>query len=93
MGDTHSPASPLTWGITLVRVNSELIAGDRVAVLAPVLGLPLTYAHGSARTFGYLAGAAGLSVVLVYPAVNVLAIPLGSVKSTVTFQLARSVIS
>jgi len=49
----------LTWGITLERVNSELIAGDRVAVLAPVLGLPLTYAHGSARTFGYLAGAAG----------------------------------
>jgi predicted membrane-bound mannosyltransferase len=83
----------LTWGITLERVNSELIAGDRVAVLAPVLGLPLTYAHGSARTFGYLAGAAGLSMVLVYPAVNVLAIPLGSVKSTVTFQLARSVIS
>ena len=38
--------------------------------LALALGLPLTYSYGGARTFGYLAGAAGLSVVLVYLAVN-----------------------
>ena len=37
-------------------------------------GLPLTYSYGGARTFGYLAGAAGLSVVLIYLAVNLSAI-------------------
>jgi len=45
-----------------------------VAVLALMLGLPLTYAYGGARTFGYLAGSAGLSVVLIYLAVNLSAI-------------------
>ena len=45
-----------------------------VAVLTLVLGLPSTYADGGARTFGYLAGAGGLSVVLVYLAVNIAAI-------------------
>jgi amino acid transporter len=33
--------------------------------------LPLTVAYGGVRTFGYLGGAAGLAVVLVYTAVNV----------------------
>jgi L-asparagine transporter-like permease len=42
-----------------------------VAGLTLLLGLPLTYADGGARTFGYLAGAGGLSVVLVYLAVNI----------------------
>jgi amino acid transporter len=42
-----------------------------LAVLTLMLGLPLTYLYGGARTFGYLAGAAGLSVVLVYLAVNI----------------------
>jgi amino acid transporter len=45
-----------------------------VAMLTLVLGLPLTYADGGTRTFGYLAGAGGLSVVLVYLAVNIAAI-------------------
>jgi amino acid transporter len=36
-----------------------------------LLGLPLTYADGGSRTFGYLAGAAALSMVLIYLAVNV----------------------
>ena len=43
-------------------------------MLALVLGLPLTYAYSGARTFGYLAGAVGLSVVLIYLAVNLSAI-------------------
>ena len=42
-----------------------------VAVTTLLLGLPLTYADGGARTFGYLAGPCGLSVVLVYLAVNI----------------------
>jgi amino acid transporter len=36
-----------------------------------VLGLPLTYGYGGVRTFGYIAGAGGLAVVLVYLAVNI----------------------
>ena len=36
-----------------------------------LLGLPLTYAYGGARAFGYLAGAGGLAVVLVYLAGNI----------------------
>ena len=39
-----------------------------------MLGLPLTYTYGGARAFGYLAGGAGLSVVLIYLAVNVSAV-------------------
>jgi amino acid transporter len=38
------------------------------------LGLPLTYADGGPRTVRYLAGAAALSVVLIYLAVNIAAI-------------------
>ena len=45
-----------------------------VTGLALALGLPLTYSYGGARTFGYLAGAAGPSVVLqVLAAIGVLA--------------------
>jgi hypothetical protein len=46
------------------------VAFGCVTGLALALGLPLTYSYGGARTFGYLAGAAGLSVVLIYLAVN-----------------------
>ena len=45
-----------------------------VATLTLALGLPLTYAVGGVRTFGYLPEAGGLSVVLVYLAVNIAAI-------------------
>ena len=54
----------------LSRRRTPAVAIGCVAVLALALGLPLTYAYGGARTFGYLAGAAGLSVVLIYLAVN-----------------------
>ena len=42
-----------------------------MAAFALALGLPLTYGYGGARTFGYIAGAGGLAVVLVYLAVNI----------------------
>jgi amino acid transporter len=58
----------------LSRRQTPAVAIGSVAVLALGLGFPLTYAYGGARTFGYLAGAAGLSVVLVYLAVNLSAI-------------------
>jgi amino acid transporter len=40
-------------------------------VLTLVLGLPLTYTKDGGQTFGYLAGAAALSVVLIYLTVNI----------------------
>ena len=61
MGREHAlPAS-------LARLSSRhtpAVSIGCVAVLALALGLPLTYADGGARTFGYLAGAGGLSIVL-----------------------------
>ena len=60
-----------------------------VAMLALVLGLPLTYAYGGARTFGYLAGAGGLSVVLVYLAVNIAAIRAFRTEFRDEFRLGR----
>jgi amino acid transporter len=61
----------------LARLSSRQTPGVSigcVAILTLVLGLPLTYADGGTRTFRYLAGAGGLSVVLVYLAVNIAAI-------------------
>ena len=51
--------------------HTPAVAIGCVAVLTLLIGLPLTYAYGGARTFGYLAGAAGLSIVLIYLAVNI----------------------
>ena len=58
----------------LSRRHTPVVAIGCVAALALMLGLPLTYTYGGARAFGYLAGGAGLSVVLIYLAVNVSAI-------------------
>ena len=77
---------------SLARLSSRrtpVVAIGCVAVLALVLGLPLTYAYGGARTFGYLAGAAGLSVVLVYLAVNVSSIRAFRTKFRDEFRLWR----
>jgi amino acid transporter len=60
-----------------------------VAVLTLVLGLPLTYAYGGARTFAYLAGAGGLSVVLIYLAVNIAAIRAFRTEFRDEFRLGR----
>ena len=51
--------------------RTPVVAIGGVAGLTLALGLPLSYAVGGARTFGYLAGAAGLSLVLIYLAVNI----------------------
>ena len=60
-----------------------------VAALTLLLGLPLTYAYGGARTFGYLAGAGGLSVVLVYLAVNIATIRAFRTEFRDEFRLGR----
>jgi len=51
--------------------RTPVVAIGCLTVLALALGLPLTAAYGGVRTFGYLGGAAGLAVVLVYTAVNI----------------------
>jgi amino acid transporter len=58
----------------LSRRRTPTVAIGCAAVLALVLGLPLTYADGGPLTFRYLAGAGGLSIVLIYLAVNIAAI-------------------
>ena len=60
--------APLT---RLSRRHTPVAAIGCLAVLTLLLGLPLTYAYGGTRAFGYLAGAGGLAVVLVYLAGNI----------------------
>jgi amino acid transporter len=55
----------------LSRHQTPGLAIGCLAVLTLALGLPLTYAYGGTRTFGYLASAGGLPVVLVYLTVNI----------------------
>ena len=76
----------------LARVSSRhtpVVAIGCVAALTLVLGLPLTYAYGGTRTFGYLAGAGGLSIVLIYLAVNVAAIRAFRTEFRDEFRLGR----
>jgi amino acid transporter len=61
----------------------------QVAVLALVLGLPLTYADGGVQAFLYLFGAGGLSVVLLYLAVNVAVIRAFRTEFRTEFRLWR----
>jgi amino acid transporter len=58
----------------LSRRRTPVIAIGCAAATALALGFPLTYAYGGLRAFGYLAGAAALSIALIYLAVNVAAI-------------------
>jgi len=77
---------------SLARLSSRhtpTVSIGCVAVLTLVLGLPLTYLYGGARTFGYLAGAGGLSVVLIYLAVNVAAIRAFRTEFRDEFRLGR----
>ena len=58
----------------LSRRQTPVAAIGCAAGLALLLGLPLTYLTGGALAFSYLAGSAGLAVVLIYLALNVAAI-------------------
>jgi amino acid transporter len=69
--------------------RTPVVAIGCVAGLTLLLGLPLTYAYGGVSAFGYLAGAGGLSVVLVYLAVNVAAIRAFRTEFRGEFRLGR----
>ena len=69
--------------------RTPAVAIGCVAALTLVLGLPLTYAAGGARAFGYLAGAGGLSVVLIYLAVNIATIRAFRTEFRAEFRLWR----
>ncbi len=69
--------------------RTPIVAIGCVAVVTLLLGLPLTYAYGGARTFGYLAGIAGLAVVLIYMAVNLAVIRTFRTEFRDEFRLGR----
>jgi amino acid transporter len=73
----------------LSRRRTPIVAIGFLTVLALALGLPLTAAYGGARTFGYLGGAAGFAVVLVYTAVNIAVIRAFRTEFRQEFRLGR----
>ncbi|HEY6312669.1 MAG TPA: APC family permease [Streptosporangiaceae bacterium] len=73
----------------LSRRQTPAVAMGCLALLTLALGLPLTYAYGGTRTFGYLASAGGLPVVLVYLAVNLAVIRAFRTEFRDQFRLVR----
>ena len=73
----------------LSRRRTPVVAIGCVAGLTLLLGLPLTYGYGGVTAFGYLAGAGGLSVVLIYLAVNIAAIRAFRTEFRAEFRLGR----
>ncbi|HEY9241321.1 MAG TPA: APC family permease [Streptosporangiaceae bacterium] len=69
--------------------RTPVVAIGCVAVLGLLLGLPLTYLTGGAVAFGYLAGAGGLAVVLVYLALNIGAIRAFRTEFRAEFRFGR----
>jgi amino acid transporter len=73
----------------LSRRHTPVVAIGCVAMLTLVLGWPLTRAYGGARTFGYLAGSAGLAIVLIYFGVNISAIRAFRTSFRTEFRICR----
>jgi amino acid transporter len=69
--------------------HTPVVAIGCLAVVTAVLGLPLTYADGGVRAFGYLAGAGGLAVVLVYLTGNIAVIRAFRTEFRAEFRLGR----
>ena len=76
----------------LSRRRTPIISIACVAAFALMLGLPLTYRYGGTSTFGYIAGAGGLAVVLVYLAVNIAVIRAFRTEFRDEFSLWRHLI-
>jgi amino acid transporter len=69
--------------------QTPAVAIGCAAAISLVLGLPLTCAYGGPRAFRYLAGAGGLSIVLIYLAVNIAAIRAFRTRFRDQFRLWR----
>jgi amino acid transporter len=76
----------------LSRRQTPAVAIGCLALLTLMLGLSLTYLYGGARTFGYLGGAGGLSVVLVYLTVNIAVIRAFRTEFREEFRLWRHLV-
>jgi amino acid transporter len=73
--------------------HTPAVAIECVTLLALALGLPLTYLNGGTRTFGYLAGAGGLSVVLIYLALNIATIRAFRTEFRGEFKVGRHLLA
>ncbi len=68
MARDHALPGSLT---RLSRRRTPVVAIGCLAALTALLGLPMSYAYGGERAFGYLFGSGSLTVVLVYLAGNI----------------------
>lgn len=73
--------------------HTPVVAIGCLAVLTLALGLPLTYADAGVRAFGYLIGAGGLAVVLVYLTGNLAVIRAFRTEFRDEFKLWRHLIT
>jgi amino acid transporter len=73
----------------LSRRRTPAVSIGFVAMVALLIGLPLTARYGGGAAFRYLAGAGGLSVVLIYLAVNVAAIRAFRTEFRADFRFGR----
>ena len=75
------------------RITRRPLPSPSPDALPKIIGatgrLPLTYAYGGVRAFGYLAGAGGLAVVLVYFSVNIAVIRAFRTEFRDQFRLGR----
>ncbi len=73
----------------LSRRRTPVVSIGVVAIVALLIGLPLTARYGGGPGFRYLAGAGGLSVVLIYLAVNIAAIRAFRTEFRADFRFGR----
>jgi amino acid transporter len=76
----------------LSKRHTPVVSIGCVGTVTVLVGLPLTYSYGGVHTFGYLAGAAGLSVVLIYLAVNIATIRVFRHDFRADFRLVRHLV-
>jgi len=76
----------------LSRRQTPVVAIGGLAGFILAVGLPLTYADGGVRAFGYLDGAGALSLVLIYLAVNISVIRAFRTEFRDQFRLGRHLV-
>jgi amino acid transporter len=73
----------------LSRRRTPVVSIGFLAILTVLIGLPLTARYSGGAAFRYLAGAGGLSVVLIYLAVNIAAIRAFRTEFRADFRVGR----